>query len=55
MRCYIFNTHVKSRELNNLYTSDSANATGKSNQSCINVHTKSSFNTLITLQKETNI
>ena len=36
-------------------TSNSGNVIGNSNLPCINVQTKSSFNTLINLQKEIDI
>ena len=48
------NSHVSSRESNNPNTPNSDNIIRNSNIPHINVHTKSSFNTLINFQRETN-
>ena len=53
-RCITINSHINSSETNNLNTSKSDNVIRNSNLPRINVHTKSSLNKLITLQKETD-
>ena len=53
-RCNTIKSHVNSSKWNNTNTSNSANFIGNSNLPCINVQTKSYFNTLITNQKETD-
>ena len=51
-RCDTVNSHVNSSESNNLNASKNDNVIVNSKLPHINVHTKSSFNTLITLQSE---
>ena len=53
-RCYTVNSHDNSSESNNLNTSNSDNVIVNSNPPHINVQTKSPFNTLIMLPKETD-
>ena len=53
-RCTDVNSHVNSSESNHLNASNSDNVIVNSKLPHINVHTKSSFNTLITLQTETD-
>ena len=53
-RCSTVNSRLNSSKSNNSNTSNSDNAIGNSNLSRMNVQTKSPFNTLITLQKETD-
>ena len=52
--CTTVNSHINSSESNNPNTSDSVNIIGDSNLPHINVQTKIPFNTLITLQTETD-
>ena len=52
--CINVNSHLNSSETNNLNTSNSDNVIGNLNLPCINVHTKSPLNKLMTLQKKTN-
>ena len=52
--CINVNSHINSSESNNLNTSNSDNVTGNSNILCINVQAKNLFNTLLTLQTETD-
>ena len=54
MRFSTVNSHDNSRDQNNSITSNSDNVIGNSNLPPIKVQTKIPFNTLITLQKETN-
>ena len=54
IRRNIDKSQVNSSETNNLNTSNSSNFIVNLNPPCINVQTKSSFNILITLQKETD-
>ena len=49
-----FNSHVNSIKSNNLNTSNSDNGIGNSKLPHINFQTNSSFNTIITLQTETD-
>ena len=51
--CISVNSHFNSSETNNLNTPNSDNVIGNSNLPLINVHTKTSLNKLMTLQKET--
>ena len=53
-RCNTDNSHVNSIESNNLSTSNSDNVIVNLNLHNINIQTESAFNTLITLQKETD-
>ena len=48
------NSHINSSESNNLNTSNGYIVIGKSKLPHINVHTKSSFNKLFTLKRETD-
>ena len=50
-RCITVNSHLNSNETNNLNAPNSDDVVGNPIRPCINVHTKSSFNALITLQK----
>ena len=52
--CTTVNSHTKRNISNNLNTSNSDNVIGNLNRPCFNVHIKYFFNTLITLQKETD-
>ena len=53
-RCTTVKSHVKSSESNHLNTLNNDNVIGNSNLPHINVNTKGLFNTLITLQTETD-
>ena len=53
-RCTTVNSHVSGRKSNNPTTSNSDNYIGNSNLPHLNIHTKSSFTTLITLQTGTD-